>query len=201
MKIGYARVSTVEQDLSLQITALEKFGCDVIYSEKKSALLERPELEKLLMTLREGDVLVIWKLDRLGRSLKQLISIVENLNSKGIDLVVVNGLIDTTTAQGKLFYQITGAFAEFERELIVERTRAGLMEAKRRGVKLGRKSGLSEASLRKAKAAIELYKLHSMKTREICISLNISPSTFYKYLSTFSVPLRHDVGRRKKSSL
>ena len=134
MKIGYARVSTQDQNLSLQISSLQKFGREKIFSEKKSGVKRRPELEGSMSIVREGDVVVIWKIDRLARSLSELISLTEQFKSKGVDLVSIDGQVDTTSAMGRMFFQITGAFAEFERNLIIERTKAGIVEAKKRGV-------------------------------------------------------------------
>ena len=177
MIFGYARVSTGDQNLSLQITALEKYGCDFIFSEKKSGVKERPELAKMMSMIRKDDIVVIWKIDRLARSLSELLSFSETLNSKGINLVSLDGHINTTTAIGRMYFQIAGAFAEFERALIIERTKAGLIEAKKRGVKLGRKSGLSKENLVKAEAAKELYLAGNMRPNEICNTLNLSLGT------------------------
>ncbi len=124
MKIGYARVSTQDQNLELQIEALKKFGCEEIFKEKKSAVKERPELEKMLMHLRAGDVVVVWKLDRLGRSLEHLIDLVTGFREKNVEFVSLNDSIDTTTIQGRLTFNIFASFAEFEREIIRERTLA-----------------------------------------------------------------------------
>ena len=139
MKIGYARVSTDEQELGLQITSLENYGCDEIYTEKRSSVKLRPELEKVFQRLRKGDTLVIWKLDRLARSLKQLILLLDELKNNGIELVSISDSIITSSAQSMLYTQIIGAFAQFERELMVERTKAGIADARRRGVLIGRK--------------------------------------------------------------
>lgn len=198
MIFGYARVSTQDQNLSLQIAALEKYGCEVIYSEKKSGVKQRPELERMLGIIRAGDVVVIWKIDRLARSLSELISVSEMFRSKGVDLVSIDGNVDTTTAVGRMFFQITGAFAEFERNLIIERTRAGLEEAKKRGVQFGRKKGLSPDGEKKAKAAKELYLTGNLRPVEICSLLNISTGTLYRYLRIEGVSLNHNPGRKKR---
>ena len=198
MIIGYARVSTQDQNLSMQISALEKFGCERIYSEKKSGVKKRPELEKMIGLIRTGDIVVIWKIDRLARSLSELISVSEMFKTKGVDLISIDGNVDTTTAMGRMFFQITGAFAEFERNLIVERTKAGLEEAKKRGVKLGRKQGLTEESLKKAKAAKELYINSQLRPIEIAKLLNISIGTLYRYLKHLEVELNYNPGRKKK---
>lgn len=198
MIFGYARVSTGDQNLSLQITALEKYGCDFIFSEKKSGVKERPELAKMMSMIRKDDIVVIWKIDRLARSLSELLSFSETLNSKGINLVSLDGHINTTTAIGRMYFQIAGAFAEFERALIIERTKAGLIEAKKRGVKLGRKSGLSKENLVKAEAAKELYLAGNMRPNEICNTLNLSLGTLYRYLHFMEVKLRNNPGRKRK---
>ena len=198
MIFGYARVSTGDQNLSLQITALEKYGCDFIFSEKKSGVKERPELAKMMSMIRKDDIVVIWKIDRLARSLSELLSFSETLNSKGINLVSLDGHINTTTAIGRMYFQIAGAFAEFERALIIERTKAGLIEAKKRGVKLGRKSGLSKENLVKAEAAKELYLAGNMRPNEICNTLNLSLGNLYRYLHFMEVKLRNNPGRKRK---
>ncbi len=131
MKIGYARVSTQDQNIDLQLDALKKCECSVIYQEKKSGKNnDRPELKKMLQSVREGDVLVIWKLDRLGRSLKDLVQLVGQLQEKKVDFVSLQDSINTSTPQGRLFFHIGAAFAEFEREIIRERTLAGLASAR-----------------------------------------------------------------------
>ncbi len=196
MKIGYARVSTTGQDLSLQISALESFGCERIFYEKKSAVKEREELDKVMLLLREGDVLVVWKLDRLARSIQQLLLLISKLEDMKVDLVCVNGAVDTTTPHGRLLFHVTSAFAQFERDLIVERTMAGLAEARKKGVQLGRRAGLSPEALEKAKVASELYS--SRTVPQICSVLKISKSTLYRYLAKMGVELKNNVGRPKK---
>lgn len=134
MRIGYARVSTKDQNLDLQLDALTKAGCEKIYREKISgAGKERPELQKMLENIREGDVIVIWKLDRLGRSFRHLVEIVNNLMTKKVGLQSLNNPIDTTTPQERLAFNLFGSLAEFEREVIRERTGAGLEAARARG--------------------------------------------------------------------
>lgn len=182
MKIGYARVSTNEQELGLQLTSLRENGCEKIYEEKISgAVKDRPILKEVLKELRQGDILVVWKLDRLSRSLSQLIFILEELSQRGIELHSISDAINTSTSQSVLYIQIIGAIAQFERELIIERTKAGLEEAKRKGVVLGRKPGLSKEAILKAEAASNLYKT-GMDVLQICKIIQISPGTFYRYL-------------------
>ena len=140
MKIGYARVSTYEQNLDLQIDDLKKNGCEKIYEEKVSgSKADRPILQDMLKNLRNGDILVVWKLDRLGRSLKDLLEIVSGLQNRGVELVSLKESIDTTSSTGKLIFSIFGALAEYEKDIIRERTMAGLNSARARGIVGGRK--------------------------------------------------------------
>lgn len=193
MNIGYARVSTLNQDLSLQLDALEKAGCKTIYQEKVSALSkERPELETLLHTLREGDTVVVWKLDRLGRSLKDLLDLVEKFRVKNVGLKSLSDSIDTTTAQGRMVFGIFSVLAEFERELIRERTIAGIEAARLRGRVGGKRPGLSASSRAKAAEAERMYLDTNPKTKlsvsEICAHLKIGRGTFYNYLDYLNIP-------------
>lgn len=155
--IGYARVSTREQNLDLQLDALKEAGCKLIFEEKVSGVKDRPELDKALAYLREGDTFVIWKLDRLGRSLKDLVYIVDCLQKRKIAFKSIVDGIDTNSALGRCQFGIFASLAEYEREIIVERTRAGLQAAKERGKLTGRPIGLSEDAKRKAIAAKRLY--------------------------------------------
>lgn len=149
MKIGYARVSTEDQLLDLQIEALRKAGCVRIFEEKKSGTLKhRPALYAAMKALEEGDVLVVWKLDRLGRSLQELMRILGRLERRGIGFWSLSDQIDTTTPAGKLLFHITGAVAEFERALISERTKAGMLAARRRGRRPGRPPALNASQER-----------------------------------------------------
>jgi DNA invertase Pin-like site-specific DNA recombinase len=153
MQLGYARVSTDDQDTRLQTDALERAGCKRIFREKASgAKADRPELARLLETLREGDMLVVWKLDRLGRSLSHLIELVAELEKQKVGLRSLTDNIDTTTASGRMFFHIMGALAQFERDLI--RTLAGLTAARAQGRFGGRPKALSPADLETARAAI-----------------------------------------------
>ncbi|MEZ5508098.1 MAG: recombinase family protein [Gammaproteobacteria bacterium] len=155
MIVGYARVSTTDQDTAMQTDALRKAGCERIYEESKSGKSkDRPELNRCLDVLREGDVLVVWRLDRLGRSLKDLIEVVSELESKGIGFQSLNESIDTTSPSGKLIFHVFAALSEFERSLIQERTKAGLAAARARGRKGGRPKKLTRDQIRKAKAML-----------------------------------------------
>lgn len=143
--VGYARVSTIDQNAGLQHAALSEAGCGRIFEDKASGTrTDRPELAAALDYLREGDTLVVWRLDRLGRSLKHLVEVVTDLHDRGVGFRSVTENIDTTTPTGKLVFHIFAALAEFERELIVERTRAGLRAARDRGAKPGRKPSLTQ---------------------------------------------------------
>ncbi len=190
MKIGYARVSTKDQNLDLQIDALTKAGCTdtYIYREEISgATRERPQLKKLLEQVRQNDVVVIWKLDRLGRSLADLVHLVNEIQGKGAGLLSLHDNIDTTTPQGKLTFHIFAAIAEFEREIIRERTNAGLASARARGRKGGRPKGLSKEAQVKSAAASSLYQ-QKKSVADICNTLAISKKTFYKYICLAKSP-------------
>ena len=183
MKFGYARVSTQDQNLALQLDALKNVGCEKIYQEKISgASTDRPELTKLLEIIRDGDTLVIWKLDRLGRSLVHLVQLVTDLEQRQVGLLSLNDPIDTTTAQGRLVFRIFASLAEFEREVIRERTLAGLASARRRGKLLGRPKGLTKAAEQTARIAESLYKEEKYSVEQIAKELTISKTTLYKYL-------------------
>ena len=191
MKIGYARVSTKEQNLALQLDALEKEGCKKIFQEKISgAKADRPELKKLIDQLREGDVIITWKLDRLGRSLRDLVNLMNDIQDKGAGLKSLNDSIDTTTPHGKLTFHLFASLAEFERDIIRERTRAGLEAARARGRKGGRPKGLSKAAQDKAMIAETLYVNGNKSITEICKHLGIARSTLYKYLKYRKVTLK-----------
>jgi len=182
MKIGYMRVSTYEQNLDLQKDALEKESCDKIFSDKISGIRqkhERPGLNEALEYLREGDILVVYKLDRLGRSLKDLIEIINGLIEKNIGFKSICESIDTTTANGKLIFHIFGAFGEFERDLIRERTLAGLAAARARGRLGGRPKKYDDEKVRIAR---RLHADKSIEIKDIIKSLGVSKATFYKML-------------------
>lgn len=147
MLIGYARISTIDQSLDLQLDALRRAGCEAIFEDTgvSGAKAKRPGLEKLLKRLNQGDVLVVWKLDRLGRSMRHLIELTSAFEAKGVGFRSLSDAIDTSTAGGKLYFHLMGAFAEFERNLISERTKAGMAAAKARGVQMGRPKKLTRA--------------------------------------------------------
>lgn len=184
MLIGYARVSTDDQNLDLQKDELQKIGCDRIFEDHTSgAKSDRPGLKDTLDYVREGDVLVVWRLDRLSRSLKDLIEMVSLLDSRGIGLKSLHESIDTSSSSGKLIFHMFGALAEFERNLIRERTQAGLKAARARGRKGGRPKALDSD---KRALAVKLYEEKNHTVSQICQMMGISKPTLYKYLETVS---------------
>lgn len=192
MLIGYARVSTLEQDVSLQVDALQQAGCERIFQDKISgAKAERPGLQEALNYARKGDSIVVWRLDRLGRSLKHLIETVGQLEEQGIGFRSLQESIDTTTSGGRLIFHIFGALAEFERNLIRERTIAGLEAARARGRLGGRPRKLDA---KKTELAYQLYDEKSYAVKEICQLLGISKPTLYAYLA------RRDKGEKLKDT-
>ncbi len=186
MRIGYGRVSTTDQNLDAQRDALQAAGCDEVLVDKASGkLASRPELDKALLVAREGDQLVVTKLDRLGRSLEHLIALSNDLQARGVDLVVIDQGIDTSTAVGRMFFQILGAIAEFEHALMAERTRDGLAAARARGRTGGQRPKLSP---RQARIAQEMYdqtgpdgrRTHTVA--EIAAEFSVSRPTIYRHL-------------------
>lgn len=185
MYLGYARVSTADQTLALQKDALTAVGCNPIYTDTMSGTKDhRPGLEQAISHLRVGDTLVVWRLDRLGRSLKHLIETVQDLEQRGVGFKSLTENIDTTTPSGKLIFHIFGSLAEFERALIVERTQAGLAAARARGRKGGRPKGSVRYDPKKLALAQQLYTEQKRSVAEICKTLGIPRTTFYRYLST-----------------
>lgn len=180
MLVGYARVSTQEQTLDLQKDALEKIGCTEVFTDVISgAKAERKGLKEALDYVREGDTLVVWRLDRLGRSPKHLIETITKLNNRKIGFKSITENIDTTTSGGKLIFHIFGALAEFERDIIRERTNAGLLAARARGRKGGRPKSLTG---KKVAMAQELYNNKQNAIADICKTLGISRATLYRYV-------------------
>lgn len=183
--IGYARVSTKEQELQLQLDALEKAGCSKskIFVDKISgSKAERPGLDQYLLELKTGDTLIVWRLDRLGRSMHHLVLLIENLRQKGISFKsICDGSIDTTTSSGELIFNIFSSLAQFERRLIQERTRAGLEAARSRGRNGGRKKIANTDQ--KVLTAKKMHKDHGMSIDNICKTLKISRASFYRYIT------------------
>lgn len=187
--IGYARVSTKGQRLTPQIDALRKRGCDRIFREKKpGASKHRPALDLALASLKKGDVLAVWKLDRLGRSLRHLVDVVQDLERRGIGFVSISDGIDTKSPTGKLLFHIVGAIAEFERSLISERTIAGLDAARSRGRTLGRPKRMTEAKRKRARAMVQAGKLGPAR---IAARLNVGRTTLWREVGS--------IGRRPPS--
>jgi len=180
MRIGYARVSTHEQNLDMQRDALKKAGCKKIFVDRVSGVAaERPGIDESLSHLREGDTLIVWRMDRLGRSLKHLIEMISQLEEMKVGFQSLQEAVDTTNSSGKLVFHIFGSLAEFERNLIRERTRAGLAAARARGRKGGRPKVLNE---KQRKLAVRLYHERKHTAKEICDTMKISRPTLYNYL-------------------
>ena len=180
MLLGYARVSTDGQDHALQLDALRGAGCDKVFVETASGTrTDRLELAKLMEVAREGDTVVCWRLDRIGRSLRHLIETAERLQQRGIAFRSLTENIDTSTPSGRFLFNILGALSQMEREIIVERTRAGLIAAAARGRRGGRPPALDEAQVRAARAMLESG---NMSASEVAQQLGCAPSTLYRHL-------------------
>lgn len=183
MIVGYARVSTQDQNLDLQLKALKEAGCEKIYSDKASGKnMERPEWEKCQRFLSRGDTIVIWKLDRLSRSMLHLVTTVQALDEKGVGFKVLTAPIDTTTAQGRLIFGIFAAIAEFERALIRERVTAGVKAAKERGVVMGRPRRVTAAVVADAQRLLIEDRSLGGSVRACAVKLGVSKSALYRAL-------------------
>ena len=183
MLIGYARVSTQDQTLALQRDALAKAGCERVFTDTASgSLAERRGLEEALEFARPGDTLVVWRLDRLGRSLRHLIDAITHVQDKGIGFKSLTEAIDTTTGGGKLVFHVFAALAEFERDIIRERTHAGLTAVRARGRNGGRPKAAALADAKKVAVAQSLYDDKSLSIGEICKTLRVSRSTLYRHV-------------------
>ena len=180
--IGYARVSTQEQNLDHQINELKEYGCDEIYTEKGTGTkLDRPEFNNMISSVRNGDSIVVYKFDRLSRSTKDLINICSELNQKNVSVVSIKDNIDTTTVTGKFFFTVVSAFSQLERDLIVERTKAGLDAARRKGKQPGRKKGMSQETIKKCEYIHYLYEINDKSIQTLCEENGISKPTYYAY--------------------
>lgn len=179
MLIGYARVSTHDQNLELQRESLTKAGCQKVFEDKISGTrADRPGLSKVLEMLREDDTLVVWKLDRLGRSVKQLVDLVGELNKQGVHFKSLTDSIDTGTPSGRFFFHVMASLAEMERELTVERTRAGLEVARKLGRKGGRKLKMTESKIESAKKLLS----SGIPPKDVARNLGVSVPTLYRWI-------------------
>jgi len=181
MKYGYARVSTDDQNTALQLAALKKAGCKRVFKDESisGATTKRPALTRCLKVLRPGDTLIVWKLDRLGRSLRDLITMLDELRAQGVKFRSLTEHIDTETAAGRAMWQMIGVLAELERSLITERTRAGVKAAKSRGVKFGPKPKLTPQQIKHARQLLDQEKT----VPEVAALLNVHRSTLYRALA------------------
>jgi DNA invertase Pin-like site-specific DNA recombinase len=181
MKIGYARVSTDEQNLDLQLHALKAADCDRIFEDQgvSAVAKRRPGFEDALASLSRGDIFVIWKMDRACRSLRNALDLLEDLEQRGVEFVSLTEAIDTTTPMGKAMYQIRGVFSELERSLIVERTRAGIAAARRRGVQIGRPAKLTEEQI---ELAAEMVESRSQTIASMARMFGVAPLTLSRAL-------------------
>ncbi|WDH95256.1 recombinase family protein (plasmid) [Paenibacillus urinalis] len=179
MKFGYARVSTQDQSLSLQLDALSHFGVDQVFEEKESGKRKnRPQLDELLKVLRQGDTVVVYKLDRISRSTKHLIELMEHFEEKEIHFVSIQDKIDTTTAMGRFFFRMLASIAELERDIISERTKDGLTAARARG----RKGGRPKVESKKITLALKMYESKDYSLSQIKAATGIGATTLYRYL-------------------
>lgn len=179
MQVGYSRVSTIDQHPELQIDALKKAGCERIFEDKLSgSTTKRPGLQRCLKTLQEGDRLVIWRMDRLARNLRDLIGLLEDFDKRGIQFQSLTEQLDTNTPGGKLIFHIFGALAEFERALIIERTREGMKAARSRGIRAGRKAKLSRQQIEHARRLID----EGQYRWQVADLLSVSRATLYRSL-------------------
>jgi DNA invertase Pin-like site-specific DNA recombinase len=182
LRIGYARISTDDQSLNLQLDALRAAGCTRIYRDRVSGKSRnRPGLTRALTAIHEGDGIVVWRLDRLGRNFRDLVEIAEELRVRGSHLVSLSEGIDTSSHVGEVVYRVLCVFADFERRVIVERTVAGLAAAKRRGVRLGRKRKLGDEQVKEARRMMAV----GMKAETVAAQLGVGRSTLYRYLRQY----------------
>lgn len=179
MKIGYARVSTEDQNLNLQIDALKNAGCEILFKDQgaSGATFSRPGLDSALKTLRPNDTLVVWRLDRLGRSLHKLVELIDKLGHRGIQFVSLSECINTTSSGGILVFHLMAALAQFERSLISERTRAGMAAARARGQQIGRRYSLTPAQCDEARYLLTLH-----PTAQVAAKFNVHPRTLQRTL-------------------
>ncbi|SEJ91446.1 recombinase family protein [Paraburkholderia diazotrophica] len=184
MRIGYARVSTDDQNLDLQLAALKKAECDNIFTDQgvSGAKFARPGLEQTMAALSKGDTLVVWRLDRLGRSLTKLVELVDQLGENGVQFVSLTECIDTTSSGGTLLFHIMAALAQFERSLIGERTRAGMLAAKARGQHVGRRRAMTQSECVEAQRLLELHSSHTVAEQ-----FDVHPRTLLRSLRRYGL--------------
>ena len=182
MKIGYARISGNDHNIAMQVDALKQFGCKKIYKDTRGSFENRPELELMISHLKKNDVVIVWKLDRIAKSLYDLKNLITNFKDKGIHLVSIRENVDIDKKESIRFYEIIETIAEFEREINSERINSGLETARKRGRKGGRPGGLSVEAVSKAKAAKKLYEDDNITVEDIARRLNIGKTTLYRYL-------------------
>lgn len=179
MLIGYARVSTQDQHLDLQLKSLTEVGCEKVFQDKVSGKkLEKTGLIEAISHLRKGDTLVVWKLDRLGRSVKQLVTLIDQLNKQEIQFKSITDSIDTSTSSGRFFFHVMASLAEMERELMIERTKAGLAIAKQQGRTGGRKPKMTPSKIASAKKLLS----SGIPAKEVAKNLNVSMATLYRHI-------------------
>ncbi|QGP56807.1 DNA-invertase hin (plasmid) [Piscirickettsia salmonis] len=184
MQIGYARVSSKEQNLDLQLSSLKNAGCERLYTDKITGIKSiKPGLDKATEMLRTGDTLVVWKLDRLGRTVKGLIEFVEHLHSNDINFKSVTDNIDTSTPSGRFFFHVMASLAQMERELLIERTRAGLVAARARGRLGGRKPKMTDGKIESAKQLLA----SGMHPKNVAKNLGVSVPTLYRWVPASSL--------------
>ncbi len=197
MKIGYARVSTQDQNLDLQKMALDKAGCEKVHEDKISGTRrDRPGLDRALDHLREGDTLVVWKLDRLGRSVKDLIDLVGDLERRGVHFQSLTDSIDTSTPSGRFFFHVLASMAQMERELLIERTQAGLDAARTQGRMGGRKRKMTDSKVEAARRLLD----SGVLPKDVAANLGISIPTLYRWLPANS-PLNKGVSSLEETNL
>jgi DNA invertase Pin-like site-specific DNA recombinase len=185
MLIGYARVSTQDQNLALQLEALKKAGCEKIFKDKTSgSRAERPGLNKALELLRKDDTLIVWKLDRLGRSVKHLVNLVGELHQEGVQFKSITDSIDTGTPSGRFFFHVMASLAEMERELTIERTKAGLETARKLGRKGGRRRKMTDSKIESAKKLL----LNGVPPKDVAKNLGVSVPTLYRWIPASTLP-------------
>lgn len=180
MVIGYARVSTWDQELSAQVDALNKYGCEKIFQEKESSRLELKERDRMLSFVREGDKIVVYKLDRFGRSMREHLELMNDLKEQQIEFISITESIDTTSPIGKFFFHMMAALSEFERDQIRERTKEGLAARRRAGVTLGRPRGIPKAKQDQAKILWKMHQDERLSVNYICEAHNVKKPTYYR---------------------